>query len=245
MNVLVTGHHGHIGSVLAPYLADPGHDVTGLHTRFYRGCDFVPERVAVVVLTLDVRDVTSADLDGFDAIVLAALSNDPLGDLNPSLTKDINGHGTPHLARAAREPDVREFVFASSGSMYGASGTDATLDEATPLQPPTRYAGSKVRGEEGLVELARPDFVPVSQLRSPTSRTSGMLNAWTRARRRLPRGRSYVGGLRRQPVHPFAPAAHAARRGRARQRSSPAFAGGCIPRLAPGIRSTCGRHARR
>jgi nucleoside-diphosphate-sugar epimerase len=163
MNVLVTGHHGYIGSVLAPYLADAGHDVTGLDTRFYRGCDFGSEPAQVAGLTLDVRDVTPADLEGFEAIVhLAALSNDPLGDLDPSLTKDINGEGTLHLARAAREAGVRRFVFASSCSMYGASGTDAPLDETAPLRPLTAYAESKVRAEEGLAELAGPNFAPVS-----------------------------------------------------------------------------------
>ena len=163
MKVLVTGHHGYIGSVLAPYLADAGLDVTGLDTGFYRGCDFIAEPVSVAGLTADVRDVTVAELEGFDAIVhLAALSNDPLGDLDPSLTKDINGEGTLHLARTAREAGVRRFVFASSCSMYGASGTDDALDETAPLRPLTAYAESKVRAEEGLAELAAPDFVPVS-----------------------------------------------------------------------------------
>jgi len=163
MKVLVTGHHGYIGSVLAPYLADAGLDVTGLDTRFYRGCNFVADPSAVEALTADVRDVTPGELEGFDAIVhLAALSNDPLGDLDPSLTKDINGDGTLHLARAAREAGVRRFVFASSCSMYGASGTDEALDETAPLRPLTAYAESKVRAEEGLAELAGTDFVPVS-----------------------------------------------------------------------------------
>ena len=142
MKVLVTGHHGYIGSVLAPYLADAGLDVAGLDTCFYRGCDFVADPPPVEAVTADVRDVTSAELVGFDAIVhLAALSNDPLGDLDPSLTKDINGEGTLHLARAAREAGVRRFVFASSCSMYGAAGTDEALDETAPLRPLTAYAG--------------------------------------------------------------------------------------------------------
>src|SRR5689334_6675609 len=163
MKVLVTGHHGYIGSVLAPYLADAGLDVAGPDTGFYRGCDFVADPPPVEAVTADVRDVTPAELEGFDAIVhLAALSNDPLGDLDPSLTKDINGDGTLHLARAAREAGVRRFVFASSCSMYGASGTDEALDETAPLRPLTAYAESKVRAEEGLAELAGTDFVPVS-----------------------------------------------------------------------------------
>ena len=108
MRVLVTGHHGYIGSVLAPYLAEAGHDVAGLDTGFYRGCDFGADPIPVEGRIADVRDVTPADLRGFDAIVhLAALSNDPLGDLDPSLTEQINGDGTLRVARAAREAGVR------------------------------------------------------------------------------------------------------------------------------------------
>ena len=163
MRVLVTGHHGYIGSVLAPYLAEAGHDVAGLDTGFYRGCDFGVDASPVEGRLADVRDVTPADLSGFDAIVhLAALSNDPLGDLDPSLTEHINGDGTLRLARAAREAGVRRFVFASSCSMYGASGTDDALNEEAPLRPLTPYAESKVRAEEGLFALAGPDFAPVS-----------------------------------------------------------------------------------
>ena len=163
MRVLVTGHHGYIGSVLAPYLAGAGHDVTGLDTQFYRGCDFGAEAEPVSGRIADIRDVTPADLAGFDAIVhLAALSNDPLGDLDPSLTEHINGDATLRLARAARDAGVRRFVFASSCSMYGASGTDEALDELAPLRPLTPYAESKVRAEEGLFALAGPDFAPVS-----------------------------------------------------------------------------------
>ena len=110
--------------MLAPFLAAAGHDVVGLDTFFYRGCDFGAEASPVPGRDRDVRDVTPADLDGFDAIVhLAALSNDPLGDLDPSLTEQINGDATLRLATAAREAGVRRFVFASSCSMYGASGT--------------------------------------------------------------------------------------------------------------------------
>ena len=163
MKVLVTGHHGYIGSVLAPLLAAAGHDVEGLDTNFYRGCDFgsdeglLPERAA------DIREVEPTELEGFDAVVhLAALSNDPLGDLDPSLTDDINREGTLRLARAAREAGVRRFVFASSCSMYGVAGTDDGLDENAPLRPMTAYAESKVRAEEGLFELGGADFAPVS-----------------------------------------------------------------------------------
>jgi nucleoside-diphosphate-sugar epimerase len=167
MRVLVTGSHGYIGSVLAPFLADAGHDVLGLDTRFYRGCDFGEDLGAVPSVERDVRDVGPAELEGLDAIVhLAALSNDPLGDFDPALTEQINRDATLTLARAAREAGVRRFVFASSCSMYGASDSDDALTEDAPLRPLTPYAESKVRSEEGLFELAGPDFAPVSMRNS-------------------------------------------------------------------------------
>jgi len=163
MRVLVTGHRGYIGSVLAPFLAAAGHDVVGLDTELFRGCDFRAEAASVPGRVADIRDVTVADLAGFDAIVhYAALSNDPLGDLDATLTERINRDGTLRLARAARDAGVRRFVFASSCAMYGASGTDDALDEQAPLRPLTPYAESKVRAEAGLAALAGPDFAPVS-----------------------------------------------------------------------------------
>jgi nucleoside-diphosphate-sugar epimerase len=163
MRVLVTGHHGYLGSVLAPFLAAAGHDVVGLDTLFYRDCDFGAEDGRVSGGVADLRDVKPEDLVGFDAIVhLAALSNDPVGDLDASLTLRINGDGTLRLAMAARDAGVRRFIFASSCAMYGSSGTDEALDENAPLRPLTAYAESKVRAEEGLVELAGRDFAPVS-----------------------------------------------------------------------------------
>jgi nucleoside-diphosphate-sugar epimerase len=162
MRVLVTGHHGYIGSVAAPMLVQAGHEVTGLDTFFYEGCDFLPDRVQIPALRLDVRDVTPETLEGFEGIVhLAALSNDPLGELDEELTREINLQGTVELARAAKEAGVRRFVFASSCSMYGASGTDELMTEEAPLRPLTAYAESKVRAEEALSELADSDFAPV------------------------------------------------------------------------------------
>jgi nucleoside-diphosphate-sugar epimerase len=163
MRVLVTGHHGYIGSVLAPFLAAAGHDVVGYDTQLYRGCDFIADRDLISGSVADIRDVAPADLEGFEAVVhYAALSNDPLGDLDASLTEDINGEGTLRLAQVARDAGVRRFVFASSCSMYGASGTDDALDEQAPLRPLTPYAESKVRAEEGMFALAGSDFAPVS-----------------------------------------------------------------------------------
>ena len=161
MKILVTGSHGYIGSVLAPLLAEAGHDVVGLDTRFYRGCDFGPEVGEIETVTRDVRELAPAELSGFDAIVhLAALSNDPVGDLDPALTEAINHEATVRLAESAKQVGVERFVFASSCSMYGASGSDDALTEEAPLRPITAYAESKVRSEEGLARLAGPGFRP-------------------------------------------------------------------------------------
>ena len=163
MRVAVTGHHGYIGSVLTTVVRDAGHDVVGIDTFFYRGCDFGPEGGFEPALTTDIRDLTVDDLRGFDAVVhLAALSNDPVGDLNPDWTYAINGKATVSLARLAREAGVRRFLFASSCSMYGAAAGGGALDESAPLRPLTPYAESKVAAEDGLRELAGRGFSTVS-----------------------------------------------------------------------------------
>jgi nucleoside-diphosphate-sugar epimerase len=161
MKILVTGHHGYIGSVMAPFLVEAGHDVTGADTFFYEGCDLVAERTEVPSVRIDVRDIGARFLQGFEAVVhLAALSNDPLGDLDPRLTIDVNLSGTVALARAAREAGVRRFLFASSCSMYGAADPEVHVDEEAPLAPLTSYAESKVRAEEQLAELADNSLSP-------------------------------------------------------------------------------------
>jgi len=162
MKVLVTGHHGYIGSVVAPVIAAAGHEVTGVDTFFYEGCDFVDDLAPVKALRADVRDLDVGDLAGYDAIVhLAALSNDPLGELNTELPLDINFRATVELARKAREVGVTRFLFASSCSMYGTAAGDEYVTEEAPLRPLTTYATSKVRAEEALAELADGDFAPV------------------------------------------------------------------------------------
>jgi nucleoside-diphosphate-sugar epimerase len=163
MKVLVTGHHGFIGSVLAPTLEQAGHQVVGLDTFYFRGCDFDGTSEWRPVLEADLRDVKPETLEGFDAVVhLAALSNDPLGDIDPEWTYAVNLHGAVDLARAAKSAGVERFLFASSCSMYGAVEGDELVDEKAPLRPLTPYAESKVRAEEVICGLACDGFVPVS-----------------------------------------------------------------------------------
>jgi nucleoside-diphosphate-sugar epimerase len=162
LKILLTGHHGYIGSITGPLLRAAGHEVTGLDTFFYEGCDLRDETDGIPAQRLDLRDADPAALTGHDAVVhLAALSNDPLGDLSPELTKAINFEATVRLARAAKEAGVGRFVFSSSCSMYGASDQERPVDESAPLKPLTAYAESKVLSEEALAGLADDDFSPV------------------------------------------------------------------------------------
>ena len=160
MRVLVTGHKGYIGAVLVPLLLQEGYDVVGLDTDFFAGADFFDGLVDIPELKKDVRDVEVADLDGFDAVLLlAALSNDPMGNLNPDWTYDINHHGTVRLAEKAKEARVKRFVFSSSCSNYGAAG-DNVMTEESDLHPVTPYGMSKVRVEADVRKLASDDFTP-------------------------------------------------------------------------------------
>jgi nucleoside-diphosphate-sugar epimerase len=163
VKVLVTGSAGYVGSVLCPVFEEYGHEVVGLDTGYYDGCDFGAYDAVRMQMKLDVRDVEPAQLEGFDAVVhLAALSNDPLGDLSPELTHEINHTGTVRVAKAAKRAGVPRFVFASSCSMYGASDPGALLSEDAPLRPLTAYAESKVRSEEALRTLDGEGFSTVS-----------------------------------------------------------------------------------
>jgi nucleoside-diphosphate-sugar epimerase len=162
MRVLVTGHKGYIGSVMVPLLVDAGHEVVGLDTGLYEACSFGDRRHQVAGVRLDIRNVEPHHLEGFEAVVhLAALSNDPLGDLNAQLTYDINHLASVRLARAAREAGVERFLFASSCSLYGASGTGTPLTEDAPFNPVTPYGESKILVEQDVTRLATPDFSPV------------------------------------------------------------------------------------
>lgn len=162
MRVLVTGHNGYIGSVMTSLLTSVGHEVVGLDSFFFADCTLEPDGEPVAALRKDVRDITVADLQGFEAIVhLAALCNDPLGDLHPEWTHEINHRASVDLARMARDAGVTRYLYASSCSMYGSSGGDDILSEDAPLRPLTAYAESKVRTEEDVSKLADSTFSPV------------------------------------------------------------------------------------
>jgi nucleoside-diphosphate-sugar epimerase len=170
MRVLVTGHLGYIGAVMVPVLLEEGHQVVGLDTGWFRDCRFAagPALAEVPSIERDLRDVERADLEGFEAVVhLANLSNDPLGDLDGGLTRDINGAAPLRLAALARDAGVKRFLFSSSCSCYGAGGDDLR-DEDSPLAPVTPYGVAKIEVERGLSTLASGRFSPTS-LRNATA----------------------------------------------------------------------------
>lgn len=173
MRVLVTGHQGYIGTILVPMLIAAGHDVVGLDTDLYSRSTFGGEVPIVPNLKSDVRDVTIenltvGDLEGFEAVIhLAGLSNDPLGNLNPDLTHDINYLATVRIAELAKQAGASRYIFSSSCSNYGAGGQD-WLTEESDFNPVTPYGVSKVRSEAGLSELADDNFSP-TYLRNATA----------------------------------------------------------------------------
>lgn len=161
MKVLVTGHDGYIGTRMVPRLLSAGHEVVGLDTGLFSDCQFGGEVSQIPSLFSDVRDVRPEQLETFDAIIhLAALSNDPLGDLDPELTIDINYGGTMTVARAAKEAGVKRFLYSSSCIVYGKKG-DEILDESADFAPVTAYGKSKVLSENHLTSLADDNFSPV------------------------------------------------------------------------------------
>ena len=159
--ILVTGDRGYFGSILVPMLVEAGHFVQGMDQGYYAGCAFGEFQPAAASLRKDIRAITADDLRGFDTVIhLAALSNDPLGDINPELTLAINHRASVRLARLAKAAGVTRFVMSSSCSTYGRSD-GAIISEASPLNPVTPYGRSKVMAEHGISELVDTNFCPV------------------------------------------------------------------------------------
>ncbi len=168
MRVLVTGHQGYIGAVLMPMLMERGHQAVGLDTDWFERCTFGDHPQSVAGSRKDTRDLTADDVSGFDAVIhLAGLSNDPLGDYQPELTRDINTRASVRLAQLAKQTGVERFLFASSCSNYGAAGADF-LDEQATFNPVTPYGVSKVEVEQVLGDMASDDFSP-TYLRASTA----------------------------------------------------------------------------
>jgi len=163
MRVLVTGHNGYIGTVMTPMLLEAGHQVVGYDSDLYQRCTFPAGGPIADVPSIvkDTRDIAPEDLEGFDAVIhLAALSNDPLGNLNPGNTYEVNHAAVIQAAQAAKAAGVARFLFASSCSNYGSAGDDM-LDETAPLAPVTPYGAAKVKAEQELAQLADATFAPV------------------------------------------------------------------------------------
>lgn len=164
MKILVTGNQGYIGSVLVPMLQQKGHEVTGFDIGYYKDCLLYDDQVIVKQISKDIRDVSMSDLENIDAIIhLAALSNDPLGELVPGLTEEINLGGTLLLAELAKKAGVKRFIYSSSQSMYGISTFEGELDEyESEKNPITSYAITKWDAELALNKLQSDDFIVTS-----------------------------------------------------------------------------------
>jgi nucleoside-diphosphate-sugar epimerase len=160
MRVILTGHKGYIGSVMVPMLLAEGHEVVGIDSDIFAECAFQESLATIPEIKKDIRDVKPADLEGFDAVIhLAAISNDPIGNLNPQLTYEINHLASVHLARVAKEVGCSRYLYSSSCSIYGAAGDDALNEEAT-FNPVTPYGHSKELAERDISQLADSSFSP-------------------------------------------------------------------------------------
>ena len=158
--LLITGHSGYIGSVMAPLLVQAGYDVVGLDTGYFERCTLVPDEIQVPAIRKDIRNIAADDLRGFSAVIhLAALSNDPIGNLDEGWTRQINCEATVRLAEFAKAAGVGRFLFSSSCIMYGMSEANVVTEES-PLDPRTEYARSKVRAEQAISDLAGDGFSP-------------------------------------------------------------------------------------
>jgi nucleoside-diphosphate-sugar epimerase len=160
MKVLLTGHKGYIGTILVPMLLKAGHEVVGFDSDLYRRSTFGAGIQPIPEIMKDIRDIEASDLSGFDAVLhLAGLSNDPLGNLNPTLTYEINHQASVKIAQLAKAAGVERYIFSSSCSNYGAGGDD-WLDETSAFNPVTPYGESKVLTEREVTLLADDTFSP-------------------------------------------------------------------------------------
>ena len=155
MRILITGHHGYIGTLLVPMAQRAGHEVVGLDSDLFVPCVFGEAPDDVESIRKDVRDVEVADLEGFDAVLhLAAVCNDPVGNLNPQVTYDINQIASAQIAAKAKQAGVGRFVFFSSCSLYGKADGSQALDETAGFAPQTAYGHSKVLAEQDIAPPA-------------------------------------------------------------------------------------------
>ncbi len=162
MRVLVTGHNGYIGCALVPIFLRAGHEVVGMDNCLFEDCTLGPDVPPIPTIRKDVREAELRDVEGFQAIIhLAGISNDPLGDLNPGCTYEINHRASVRLAKLAKQAGVERFLFSSSCSNYGAAGSEAILTEEAAFNPVTPYGESKVMVERDVAELADDHFTPV------------------------------------------------------------------------------------
>ena len=164
MRVLVTGNLGYIGSVLTLELQKKGYIVTGFDIGYYKDCLLYPVNNKFLQISKDIREISKEDLNGIDVVIhLAALSNDPLGELSPGLTEEINLGGTLRIAKLSKEAGVKRFVYSSSQSMYGISKVNNELDEYdSEKNPITAYAVTKWEAEQKLADLLDDNFSVVS-----------------------------------------------------------------------------------
>jgi nucleoside-diphosphate-sugar epimerase len=168
--IIVTGHNGFIGTLLVGLLVEKGYEVVGIDTNYYgTDCSFYPVKSLIKEIIKDTREITRADIEGAYAIChLAALSNDPMGELNPNLTYDINHLASVKIAEMAKKAGVEKFIYSSSCSLYGMAGGESALTEEADFGPITAYAKSKVYSERDILPLGDKDF-SVTFLRNSTA----------------------------------------------------------------------------